>query len=115
MGRVLGHMDHHLCRAYNYSCSYHSELFLWIVADCPQVPTHMALHHLIFIPMDMLLRHQVLLVICRVNILGILLLLLMDMLILRANNMDSNQLTHHCHLYSHRLQTRVWYKQTQVW
>ena len=63
--------------------------------------------------MDLL--HQVLMVIYRGNILGILLLLLMGMPIPRTNNMDSNLLTHlhhnqrmlhltnRCHPYSQHL------------
>ena len=40
-------MGYHLYRAHNYSCSYYWEIFLWIVADYPHVPIHMALHHLV--------------------------------------------------------------------
>ena len=40
-------MGYHLYRAHDYSCSYCWEIFLWIVADCPHVPTYMALHHLV--------------------------------------------------------------------
>ena len=160
MSRVLEHMGYHLYRAHNYSCSYYWKIFLWIVADYPHVPIHMALHHLVLMicllmenyrpqplmvtclpilneatfllslhsylrmvmfvlmvqsileslpslssTMDLL--HQVLMVIYRGNILGILLLLLMDILILRTNNMVINHLTHHCHLYSRHFQKRT--------
>ena len=40
-------MGYHLYRTHNYSCPYYWAIFLWIVADCPHVPTHMALHHLV--------------------------------------------------------------------
>ena len=53
------------------------------------------------------LLYQVLMVIYRGNILGILMLLLMDILILCTNNMDINHLTHHCHLYSRHFQKRT--------
>ena len=59
-------MGYHLYRAHNYSCSYYWEIFLWIVADYPHVPIHMALHHLVLmirLPMENY-RPQPLLVTC---------------------------------------------------
>ena len=80
---------------------------------------HLQPIQLILIPMDLLLHHQVLMVIYRGNNLDILLLLLMGMLMPRTNNMDSNLLTHlhhnqsmlhltnRCHPYSQHLRKRT--------
>ena len=81
---------------------------------------HLQPIQLILIPMDLLLHHQVLMVIYRGNHLDILLLLLMGMLMPRTNNMDNNLLTHlhcnqsmihltnSCHPYSQQLLNLRW-------
>ena len=84
---------------------------------------HLQPIQLILLPMDMLLHHQVLMVIHRGNNLDILLLLLMGMLMPRTINMDNDLLTHlhcnqsmihltnRCHLYSQQLLNLRWTQQ----
>ena len=84
---------------------------------------HLQPIQLILIPMDMLLHHQVLMVIHRGNNLDILLLLLMGMLMPRTINMDNDLLTHlhcnqsmihltnRCHPYSQQLLNLRWTQQ----
>ena len=78
---------------------------------------------LILIPMDMLLHHQVLMVIHRGDNLDMLLLLLMGMLMSLTINMDNDLLTHlhynqsmihlttRCHPYSQQLLNLRWTQQ----